>query len=61
MGSAQRGQPKRRHDAHACRPAPDRSSPEALGMTALHIASTIFFIGVGALSVYAITTTLKGN
>jgi hypothetical protein len=30
-------------------------------MTAAHIASTIFFICVGALSAYAITTTLKGN
>jgi hypothetical protein len=30
-------------------------------MTALHIASTLFFIGVGAFSAYAITITLKGN
>jgi hypothetical protein len=30
-------------------------------MTALHIASTIFFLGVGALSVYAIVQTLRGR
>jgi hypothetical protein len=29
-------------------------------MTALHIASTIFFVGVGALSVTAIVRTLRG-
>lgn len=29
-------------------------------MTALHIASTIFFICVGALSVTAIVRTLRG-
>jgi hypothetical protein len=30
-------------------------------MTALHIASTIFFLGVGAFSVYAIVRTLRGR
>jgi hypothetical protein len=30
-------------------------------MTALHIASTLFFWGAGALSVYAIVRTLKGQ
>jgi hypothetical protein len=30
-------------------------------VSALHIASSLFFIGVGALSAYAITITLKGN
>jgi hypothetical protein len=30
-------------------------------VTALHIASTVFFIGVLALSLHAIITTLKGN
>lgn len=30
-------------------------------MTALHIASTAFFIAVGAFSIYAIIQTLKGN
>jgi hypothetical protein len=28
-------------------------------MTALHIASTIFFMGVGALSIYAIIKTVR--
>jgi hypothetical protein len=29
-------------------------------MTPLHIASTLFFLGVGAFSVYAIVRTLRG-
>jgi len=29
-------------------------------MSPLHIASTIFFVGVGVLSIWAIIKTLKG-
>ena len=30
-------------------------------MTPLHLASTIFFLSVGALSIWAIIITLKGK
>jgi hypothetical protein len=30
-------------------------------MTALHIASTLFFLSVGVLSIWAIVITLRGN